>query len=168
MTTGNASLPDANPERGCASAAVERVPEIVRTLYALTRELEEHFPGRPFTPDGHLVGSLGEVLAAHQYGLELLPCSAERHDARADREKLVQIKATQGNSVGLRSEPQHLLVLKILRNGTTEEAYNGPGALAWAHVGPPQKNGQRSISLSKLRRLMEQVSPDDRLPSITA
>jgi hypothetical protein len=151
-----------------SNQSIDLVPRLIQRLYALTRELEEHFPGRPFTPDGHLVGSLGEVLAAHQYGLELLPCSAECHDARADGEKLVQIKATQGSSVALRSEPQHLLVLKILRDGTTEEAYNGPGALAWAHVGPPQKNGQRSISLSKLRRLMEQVSPDDRLLSVSA
>jgi hypothetical protein len=146
------------------SSNIERVPDLVRRLYALVSEFETCFPGRPFTPDGHLVGSLGEVLAAHQYGLKLLPCSAEVHDARADGEKLVQIKATQGSSVALRSEPQHLLVLRILQDGTTEESYNGPGALAWAHVGPPQKNGQRSISLSKLRRLMEQVSPDDRLP----
>lgn len=33
-------------------------------LYAITRELELQFPGRKFTPDGHLVGSIGEVLVA--------------------------------------------------------------------------------------------------------
>jgi hypothetical protein len=29
------------------------------------------FPGRHFTPDGHMVGSFGEALAAHHYGIEL-------------------------------------------------------------------------------------------------
>jgi hypothetical protein len=165
MQTG-APLPSAGHPTRFSTDSIERVPEIVRNLYALTRELEHHFPGRPFTPDGHLVGSLGEVLAAYQYGLELLPCSAERHDARTGDGKLVQIKATQGRSVALRSEPQHLTVLRILRDGTTEEAYNGPGALAWTHVGPLQSNGQHSISLATLRKLMEQVSPGERIRSV--
>ena len=51
----------------------KRVPEIVRELYSSVAELEELFPGRKFTLDGHLVGSIGEVIAAHRYGLELLP-----------------------------------------------------------------------------------------------
>lgn len=70
------------------------VPELVRRLYALVAELEEHFPGRPFTLDGHLVGSIGEVIAAHQYELTLLPCSAESHDAVTSASLRVQIKAT--------------------------------------------------------------------------
>jgi hypothetical protein len=142
------------------------VPDIVRRLYKLVQELEAHFPGRPFTPDGHLVGSIGEVLAAHQYGLELLPCSAECHDARSETGKLVQIKATQGRSVALRSEPQHLLVLQILRDGTSREVYNGPGSLVWAEIGPPQKNGQRAISLTKLGAIMAAVPEESRLPRV--
>lgn len=34
----------------------------VRELYAITKELELQFPGGKLTPDGHLVGSIGEVL----------------------------------------------------------------------------------------------------------
>jgi hypothetical protein len=40
------------------------VPALVSRLYEIVDELEEIFPGRHFTPDGHLVGSLGESLAA--------------------------------------------------------------------------------------------------------
>ena len=36
----------------------------IRELYAITKELELQFPGRKFTPDGQLVGSIGEVLVA--------------------------------------------------------------------------------------------------------
>jgi hypothetical protein len=62
---------------------VDHVPSIVGRLYELVAELERHFPGRKFTPDGHLVGSLGEVLAAYYYELDLLEASTPKHDARA-------------------------------------------------------------------------------------
>ena len=62
---------------------VEKVPGLVGELYALVAQLEALFPGRRFTPDGHLVGSIGEVIAAHRYGLDLLPHSAQGHDARS-------------------------------------------------------------------------------------
>ena len=41
---------------------VEKVPGLVGELYALVAQLEALFPGRRFTPDGHLVGSIGEEL----------------------------------------------------------------------------------------------------------
>ena len=40
--------------------------EKIRELYRITAELEEKYPGRCFTPDGHLVGSIGEVYAAEK------------------------------------------------------------------------------------------------------
>lgn len=51
------------------------VPALIERLYQVVTELEGHFPGHQFTPDGHLDGSIGEVLGAYRYGLELLPCS---------------------------------------------------------------------------------------------
>lgn len=142
---------------------IDHVPDIVQRLYALVGELESHFPGRKFTPDGHLVGSLGEVLAAYYYDLELLTASTERHDARSRGGRYVQVKATQARRVALRSEPDHLLVLSLLRDGTVDEVYNGPGSLAWAKIGAPQKNGQFPLSLSTLRKLMLAVPQDARL-----
>jgi len=143
---------------------VDRVPELVRRLYALVGEFESLFPGRKFTPDGHLVGSIGEVIAAQKYGLDLLAASTLAHDAKAGDGRRVEIKATQGTGVALRAEPQHLLVLHLARDGSSSEVFNGPGPLAWAHCGAMQKNGQRPISITKLRRLMDQVSADERLP----
>ena len=143
---------------------IDHVPGIVQRLYALVGELESHFPGRKFTPDGHLVGSLGEVLAAYYYDLELLTASTERHDARSRDGRLVQVKATQGNRIALRSEPDHLLVLSLLRGGTVDEVYNGPGNRVWGHRGPPQKNGQFPLSLSTLRKVMVSVPDEARLP----
>ena len=142
---------------------IDTIPGIVQRLYDLVRELKAAFPGRPFTPDGHLVGSLGEVLASHYYDLTLLPCSTECHDAQAHDGRLVQVKATQGKSVALRAQPDHLLVIQLKKDGTIEELYNGPGALAWQHCGRQQKNGQSPISVSTLRRLMKDVPEHERL-----
>ena len=136
---------------------VDSVPGLVGQLYALVAQFEALFPGRRFTPDGHLVGSIGEVIAAHRYGLELLRHSAQGHDARSTSGALVEIKATQGNSVALREPPNHLIVLHLSKLGEASEVYNGPGATVWASAGAMQRNGQRPISLSKLRILMAQV-----------
>lgn len=151
-------------EREDVPSGIDRVPELVSRLYAVVDELETLFPGRHFTPDGHLVGSLGEVWAAHLYGIALHPASSATHDGLSPSGKQVQVKATQGSSVALSSVPDHLVVLRLQRHGNPEEYYNGPGALAWHAAGKMQKNGQRSVSLTKLRRLMESVGSADRIP----
>lgn len=138
--------------------------QAIRELYAVTNRLGELYPGRHFTPDGHMVGSLGEVVAAEHYGLDLFTASAPVHDAK-DRAtgRLVQIKATQGKRVMLYEEPKYLIVLLIHRDGTFEEVYNGPGKRVWEAAGKPQKTGQRSVSLTKLRELNAGVDEGDRI-----
>lgn len=142
----------------------DQAAEKIKELYEISAELERLFPGRHYTPDGHMIGSIGEALAASYYGLELFPASAETHDAKAVDGRLVQIKVTQISRISLSSEPQWLLVLRIHRNGTFSEEYNGPGKLAWEHCGKMQKNGQRPISLAKLRILQAEVPDSARLP----
>ena len=142
----------------------EQAAEKIKELYEISAELERLFPGRHYTPDGHMIGSIGEALAASYYGLELFPASEETHDAKAPDGRLVQIKATQINRISLSSEPRWLLVLWIHRDGTFSEEYNGPGKLAWEHCGKMQKNGQRPISLAKLRKLRAEVPDSVRLP----
>ena len=71
----------------------DSIAQKIRELYAITTELESLYPGRKFTIDGHLVGSIGEVLVAERYGLTLLSNSTQTHDAEAKDGRLVQIKA---------------------------------------------------------------------------
>ncbi|WP_419510046.1 DUF6998 domain-containing protein [Candidatus Allofournierella excrementavium] len=144
----------------------EQVAEKVQMLYKISQDLETLFPGRHYTPDGHMIGSVGEALAASFYGLDLFTASEETHDAKAPDGRLVQIKATQIQRVSLSSEPEWLLVLKIHRDGTFSEEYNGPGALVWTHCGKMQKNGQRPISLTMLHQLQEKVPVSHRLQRI--
>jgi hypothetical protein len=143
---------------------LRRVRTLIQQLYAVVTDLEEEFEGRKFTPDGHLVGSLGEVVAAYAFGLELLPASNEVHDAKSPDGVLVQIKLTGGKKgVALYSEPAHLLVLQ-LADKQFRTVYNGPGEPVWGRCGPVQKNGQRSISLSALSQLDVACSP--KLPQV--
>jgi hypothetical protein len=122
----------------------ERVPELVGRLYGLVGELEALFPGRAFTPDGHLVGSIGEVIAAYRYSLLLHTASRAGHDAVAQDGRQVEIKATQGTKVALRSEPQHLLVLQLARDGSSTEVFNGPGSVVWEKCGQMQKKWSKA------------------------
>ncbi len=135
----------------------------IQELYRITAELKKEYPERNFTPDGHLVGSIGEVYAKEKYGLELLPASAEKHDAVTTDGRMVQIKITQTDRVSIYSEPDYLIVLKMYHDGQIEEIYNGKGKEPWMACGKPQKNGQRTISLMKLLKINAEVSKEDRI-----
>ena len=140
------------------------VGELLASLYRIVDRLESIFPDRKFTPDGHLVGSIGEVIAARMFGLVLLPASAPDHDARAEDGRQVQIKFTQGTrAVALRAEPEHLLVLRLAPDRSLEVVYNGKGASPWYQSGKVQSNGQRPISLSRLRAINRGIPERDRL-----
>src|ERR1700693_3938867 len=97
-----------------------RIRQLIVQLYEVVEALNAEFAieRRKFTPDGHMVGSLGEVLAAYAYDLILLPSSTARHDAmtREEPARLVQIKLTGGTrGVSLYSQPEHLIVLQLAR-----------------------------------------------------
>lgn len=142
----------------------QRFPSLLRSIYDSVDALEAMFPGRHFTPDGHMVGSLGEALAAYHYGIQLSRASSQCHDGVCESRQ-VQVKATQGNRIAISSEPEHLLVLRLNRDGSFVEEYNGPGALVWSLVAhkPRPKNGQYQLSLAALRQLMKSVGPHERL-----
>ncbi|MGA8261657.1 MAG: hypothetical protein WB783_15710 [Arenicellales bacterium] len=145
-----------------------RFQELVQRLYATVQELEEMFPGRRFTPDGHMVGSIGECLVADAYGLELQTASNKGFDAVSENGLEVEIKATQATTVAFRSEPKHTIVIKILPDGKFVEIYNGPGALVWGQFEGKKlpKNGQFQISLSQLQRLSEKVDDRSKVPRV--
>jgi hypothetical protein len=131
-----------------------KLPTPVAEIYKAVAQLEASYPGRKFTPDGHLVGSIGEVVAAEALGLTLYPGSHPGHDA-FDADGDVQIKMTAGKSVSLYATCTRLVVLKVTSPEEAEIIYDGPGEPAWAGAGRIQKNGQRTVSLSKLRRIAE-------------
>jgi hypothetical protein len=141
-------------------------------LFTITAQLETAPPGRKFTPDGYTIGSIGEVLAASDHGLTLPNASTEGADATAPDGRSVEIKATGGaRGVALRGlQPlaDHLLVLTISAEGQEAVIYNGPAAPMWdafAHKAMPD-NGQRGISLARLRELQQTVPAELMLPEL--
>ena len=135
-----------------------KLPEPVAKIYRAVAELEARYHPRKFTPDGHLVGSIGEVVAAEALGLTLYPMSRAGHDACDADGCEVQIKMTGGKSVAMYAECKRLVVLRILNPEEAEIVYDGPGAPAWACAGKAGKNGQRVVRLANLRSIAQAES----------
>lgn len=142
-----------------------QVKQLIQELYKITQTLESLYEGRHFTPDGHLVGSIGECLVADAYGLELMPASNKGYDAVDNEGRKIEIKATQASRVAFRHEPDFVIVIKILADGTFQEVYNGQGSLVWDQFKNKKlpSNGQYQISLSKLEELNQIVSENNRI-----
>ena len=141
------------------------IAEITQTLFDTVDELELRYPGRKFTIDGHLLGSIGEVIVADHYGLTLLKNSRKTHDAIDCNGRMVQIKTTQINRISISSKPDYLIVIQINSVGNWIEIYNGKGERVWDQVGKKQTktNGQCPISIAKLKKLMESVEDSEKI-----
>ncbi len=68
-----------------------KLPSDVATTYEATKQLNAEDPMRSFTPDVHLVGHLGEVIAAKEFKLTVLANSYPGHDAKDKTGRYVQI-----------------------------------------------------------------------------
>lgn len=147
------------------SKNVEKLRGKIAELVKIVSALEKAYPGRHFTLDGHLVGSIGEVLAEYFYGVELYIASTPKHDGYVDG-KEVQIKATQRDVVLLGEEPDYLLVLYLANTGAVFEVYNGPGKLAWDSVENKDKRGYKHLRVNKLMELDAEVKDADRIPQV--
>ena len=73
----------------------------------------------------------------------------DAYDANGD----VQIKMTAGKSVAMYAECMRLVVIRVVSPQEAEIVYDGPGAPAWTGAGKVGKNGQRVVSLARLRAL---------------
>lgn len=139
------------------------VQNLVGQILKLSSQLTD-LTKRPFTPDGHMVGSIGEVYAQEYYGIKLHPPSHKGHDGKW-KDKEVQVKATQRKSVVLKGVSELLLVFKINPDGSFEEIYNGDGKRPWEVLSHRKatRAGEISISLDRLRELNGTVAPKDKI-----
>jgi hypothetical protein len=145
----------------------EEVPALIGDLMRVTGRLNTLFEGRPFTPDGHLVGSIGEIVAEYVYEVKLQPGSTPQIDAHTKDGRSVQIKLTgaKGTSFGfrwsteLKIQPAELLIALKLTEIGFQEIYNGPFPAELLKARPDTSNGQISISLNKLAELNPSALP---------
>jgi hypothetical protein len=136
-----------------------RLPRLIADLYQIVDELESRFQ-RKFTPDGHLVGSIGEVVAAYLYNLKLADQSTESVDAwtkEADP-RSVQIKLTAGHSVSLSDSEKTsdvLIVLRLQRGTGFEEIFNGCYPATTLNAVKSTKRRVKTVSLRRLREVQK-------------
>ena len=144
---------------------MENLKYRINDLLAIVSELEDAFPGRKFTLDGHLLGSIGEVMASHYYGIELYPNSNKLYDGVVNG-KEIQIKITQGTSVDIVGVPEYLIVLFLCKKeAKVYEVYNGPGRIVVEGT-KPTKSGWYNRSLVRLSKLDKELEGDDRLAQV--
>ncbi len=138
-------------------------------MLQIVEQLRRNYPKKRFTLDGRLVGDLGEVLAASEYGVELFePPIRKHHDAVTSDGRQVQIKATMQKDLTFPADhkPDYYLGIWIGPDGSVTEIFNGPGAVAWEAVRnrKPPKTNLHSISINTLKKLNEKVQESDRIP----
>lgn len=141
---------------------MDAIKEKIQKLISIVKELETDFPGRHFSLDGHLVGSIGEVMAAYYYGIELYAASAVAHDGEIDGKK-VQIKISQQDDIVINHEPEYLIVLYLRKNGDVFEVYNGPGEAPWNSASKRDSHNNRHMRVNKLMELDKQISDEFRI-----
>ena len=162
MRTQLAQLKDHND---ALQASMETIQQNILQLIKIVSDLENKFPKRHFTLDGHLVGSIGEVISVYYYGINLYKSSAEVHDGIVDG-KEVQIKVTQKNNIMISSKPEYLIVLYMTKDGHFYEVYNGPGKEPWDSVKNVDKHNNKHLSVNMLMKLDQTVADKERIKSI--
>jgi len=109
---------------------------------------------RKFTPDGRLVGDVGEFLAVRYYDMKLYGKQTEGHDGETSKGWRVQVKATFGKNLYMRKVPDYLLGFQLREDGGFREVFNGPGELVRDLVGPPKPHLAR-LPVAELLALNE-------------
>ena len=146
---------------------IEKARDQIKQLINIVHNLEDMFKGRHFTLDGHLVGSIGEVMAVYHYGISLYEASAPIHDGKSLDGREVQVKMTQGDTILIADKPDCLIVLHMDRKiGEIEEVYNGPGDIPFEKVYHYQKHNNKYMRVTMLCDEDKKVIEADRIPMI--
>ena len=144
------------------------IPEAVKKLLEIVEELKANYPNKKFTLDGRLVGDLGEVIVEQYYEVDLFPGLMKGYDGKTPGGRKVQIKTTMQDHLTFPCNhiPDYYIGIKIFPEGDHKEIFNGPGKVAHQAIANRNEtnNNLHSISISKLIKLNQEVSPNERIP----
>jgi hypothetical protein len=138
---------------------IKQFREAIKHLYLSVAKLQSAFPDKPFTPDGRMVGDIGEAIAALKYGVALdkklrKHWDGYRIDSSGNKHE-VQIKATQKDETYLKKPPHEgdLIVFKVFSTGKWECFYDGKIMRVWNSLADkkPDSTGAKFIKLARLR-----------------
>jgi hypothetical protein len=140
----------------------------LRKLLEVVEQLQQAYPKKKFTLDGRLVGDIGEILVEASYDLKLFEDLQPHHDGTTADGRLVQIKATMKESLTFPADhiPDYYLGIKVYKDGSFSEVFNGPGAIASEAVEnrKPSKTNLHAINIQTLAALSSKVSARERIP----
>ncbi|MHB1698845.1 MAG: DUF2442 domain-containing protein [Acidobacteriaceae bacterium] len=150
-------------------APIRQIPKLIVDLYRTVRKLNGLFPGRPFTPDGHLVGSIGEVVAAYAYELKLHRPSTCGFDGELGDGRTVEVKLTGGDQINISEQDSYadlLIVLRLVDGSRFEEIFSGAFPVDVVQAKKTNKRRFVSVTLSQLKKLERHELSCDRLAEL--
>jgi len=147
------------------------LPDEIRGLMEARNRLRDYYghPDLRFTPDGNLLGDLGEALAVELFGLELGRRCGPGVDGTAPDGRTVQVKVS-ASKLGpafrrVETKAEHLLFFSLDFDACCGVVdFNGPEVIA-TNLLTPGWSGQRSLSLNQIRRADTLVPEEARLPT---
>ena len=144
----------------------QEIAKALESIFSGISHLKDSFPSRQFTIDGRLVGDIGEVIAAMVYDIELDEVSQPDYDGTISTGGRVQIKATFQDALTFKTIPEYYLGIKIHKNGSFEEIYNGPGQPIYDHYSHRAGIGEKLLRFpnEQLKELSENIAVDQRVP----
>ncbi len=142
------------------------ISDALHKIFEGIDDLKAAFGKRSFTIDGRLVGDVGEVIAAIEYDIQLHDSIQPCHDGATSDGRKVQIKATFKDCLTFRTVPEYYLGLKLHRNGSYEEVFNGPGKVIYDYYVKRKGIGKSLLSfpISVLRCLSDVIQEKERIP----
>ena len=136
----------------------------ISEIFGIANELGRAFNITKCTPDGHLLGAIGQIAAKIAFGLKL-GSALEGHNCTwsdGDRILDIQVGCTGRDSIAIRKEPKYLIALEIAEEGKIYLLYNGPGKYVWEKI-ERQKQSQKYASKKQLRDAQMEVNPKSQI-----
>lgn len=150
-------------------ARMQKLKLEVKNLHRTVSTLKKLFPSKEdgFTPDGRLVGDIGEVIAEELFQIKLYKGVKSYYDAFTTYEpKLnVQIKATFKESLTFNHTPDYYIGIKLDKEGGYEVVYNGPGKYIKEAYIHRKGIGTRllSFSVKKIKEISSNIGLNERI-----
>ena len=106
------------------------------------------------------------MVAAHDYDLILYQKQSPNHNGTTIDGRKVQIKATFKDKLTFKTVPDYYLGIRLSRDGTYQEIFNGLGYIISDHYAHRKGIGEvlLSFNIEKLEQLSSLVDDSQRIP----
>lgn len=141
------------------------IKDAVISLIKIVDELKKEYPKKNFTLDGRLVGDLGGVFAEDNYYFKLDENLKTKNYGKSPDGKIVHINTTMQYSLRIPKDAinDYYIGIKINKNGSFEEIYNGPLSLVYQNITAKPSNNSYTIPIDKLRELNSKVDLSNKI-----